>query len=45
MVLFTALFESTSRKGRVRNRMESVQEVRANFYRHMFVLSYMYFTF
>ena len=45
MVLCTASFESASRKGRVRNRMESVQEVTINFYRHMFVLSYMYFTF
>jgi len=27
------------------NRMESVQEVTNNFYRHMFVLSYMCFTF
>ena len=34
-----------SRKGRARNRMESVQEVTIKSYRHMFVLSYMYFAF
>ena len=34
--------ESASRKGRVRNHMESVQEVTINFYRHMYVWSKKY---